>query len=100
MVLKPHRYGTRHLVAGDEYEVPLREAVALVVSKKAKFAVEAARPPDPPSQVPPPVRSLPEPAVGGDLEGLRARARAIGVEVDGRWGTARLRDEITKATAG
>ena len=35
---KPHKYGTRHMVAGDEYEVPMRHAFALVAGKKAKFA--------------------------------------------------------------
>ena len=35
---KPHKYGTRHMTAGEEYEVPPRHAIALVASKKARFA--------------------------------------------------------------
>ena len=38
MTIKPHKYGTRHLVAGDEYEVPPRHAVALVAARRARFA--------------------------------------------------------------
>ena len=38
MTIKPHKYGTRHLTAGEEYEVPPRHAIALVATKKARFA--------------------------------------------------------------
>lgn len=96
--VKPHRYGTRHLTAGEEYEAPLREAVALVVSRKAKFAAGSLRPPSHPPQ--PPVRAEPEPAVAAAverMEGLRAEAERLGIEVDGRWGTIRLQQEIAKA---
>src|SRR5262245_44757990 len=97
VAVRSHKYGTRHLVAGDEYEVPAKHAVALVAGRKARFAPERPRPPAAPPQRPP--VSLPEPAAS-DMEKLRARARTLGIEVDGRWGVARLRDEITKAMAG
>ena len=95
---KPHKYGTRHLVAGDEYEVPERHAFALVAGKRAKFApdrdkpagmkpVKAASQPEP----------KPEPAAADPLDDLRARAKDLGIEVDGRWGAARLRYEINQA---
>jgi hypothetical protein len=32
-----------------------------------------------------------------ELETLRAEAESLGVQVDGRWGEARLRDEIAAA---
>lgn len=38
MTIKPHKYGTRHLTAGEEYDVPPRHAIALVATKKARFA--------------------------------------------------------------
>jgi hypothetical protein len=90
---KPHKYGTRHLTAGDEYEVPARHALALLAGKKARFAAATSRPPkDPPQQVP--VRAIPEPAA---VESLRAEAKQLGIEIDGRWGTIRLQQEIAKA---
>lgn len=102
MAIKPHRYGTRHLTAGEEYEAPLREAVALVVSRKAQFAAETS--PRPPGKSPPPsppVRAaVPEPAVAAAverMESLRAEAERLGIEVDGRWGLIRLQQEIAKA---
>jgi hypothetical protein len=106
--IKPHKYGTRHLVAGEEYEVPPRHAIALVAGKKAKFAPDK-----------PPVRAAPlvtesnnsiagpatteaEAAIGGDedrpdIDSLRLEATQVGIDVDGRWGIARLQYEISKA---
>jgi len=99
--LKPHKYGTRHLTAGEEYEAPLREAVAMVVSRKARFASKSLRPlpspPPEPSEAPAPEPSAaPEPAAS-ELDQLRARATALGIEFDGRWGLARLRYQIGQA---
>jgi hypothetical protein len=97
--IKPHKYGTRHLTAGEEYEVPVKHALALVAGKKARFAA-----PRPPSELPPPpVRDVanPEPVVGSEvrveLDELRREAERLGVEVDRRWGVVRLRHEIAKA---
>jgi hypothetical protein len=101
MATKPHKYGTRHLTAGEEYEVPARHALALLASKKARYAAATSHP----AQEPPPqplVRAKPEPesepavAVGG-MESLRAEAERLGIEVDRRWGTIRLLQEIAKA---
>jgi hypothetical protein len=102
---KPHKYGTRHLTAGDEYEVPARHALALLAGKKARFAAETSRPPKDPPQTAP-VRAPPEPAAVPEpmvvaaverMESLRAEAERLGIEVDGRWGTIRLQQEIAKA---
>jgi hypothetical protein len=104
---KPHKYGTRHLTAGDEYEVPARHALALLAGKKARFAAVTSRPPKEPPQ-PVPVRAPPEPAAVPEpmvvaaverMESLRAEAERLGIEVDGRWGTVRLQHEIEVAKA-
>ena len=102
MAVKPHKYGTRHLTAGEEYEAPERHAMALLASKKARFAAATSTPPQESPPPTPPVRIQPEPAVVAvveRMEALRARAEQLGIEVDGRWGVARLQYEITKATA-
>lgn len=105
IAIKPHKYGTRHLTAGDEYEAPARHALALLASKKARFAAVTSRPPQAPPQ-PAPVRAPPEPAAVLEpttvaaverMESLRAEAERLGIEVDGRWGTIRLQQEIAKA---
>jgi hypothetical protein len=98
--VKAHKYGTRHLTAGENYEVPVRHAFALVAGKKARFA--APHPPAKPSS-PPPVRELanPEPVAGSaalsSIEELRMQAQRLGIEVDGRWGSVRLQYEIQRA---
>lgn len=104
-VLKPGKYGTRHLTAGQVFELPIREAVALVVTRKAKFAdkttpraaTEVAAP------QPEPEPKAPEPhAVGAmtsmpDIDSLRLQATQLGINVDGRWGAHRLQQEIEQA---
>ena len=100
MAVKPHKYGTRHLTAGEEYEVPARHALALLASRKARYAA-----PRPPSEPPPaPVRDPlpPEPVATAprtELDALRSEAEQLGIEFDGRWGTVRLAHEIAKAKA-
>jgi hypothetical protein len=102
MAVKPHKYGTRHLTAGEEYEVPARHALALLASKKVRYAAETSRPPkDPPQpapvRAPPEPAAVPEPTVVAAVERnarLRAEAERLGIEVDGRWGTLRLQHEI------
>jgi hypothetical protein len=107
IAIKPHKYGTRHLTAGDEYEAPARHALALLATKKVRFAAETSRPPKDPPQ-PAPVRAPPEPAAVPEpatvaaverMESLRAEAEQLGIEVDGRWGTIRLQHEIETAKA-
>jgi hypothetical protein len=104
MAVKPHKYGTRHLTAGEEYEAPARHALALLASKKARYAAEAS--PRPPGKLPPqslPPAPLPEPAVAARMETdpldeLRGQAHRLGIEVDRRWGAVRLQLEISKVS--
>lgn len=63
---------------GDEFEVNRAQARALIALGKAKDA------------------PAPEP-VDHERESLRARAEQLGVDVDGRWGTARLREAVAAA---
>jgi hypothetical protein len=101
IAIKPHKYGTRHLTAGDEYEAPERHAFALLAGKKARFAAGTSRPPKNPPQSAP-VRAPPEPAAVAAverMESLRAEAEQLGIEVDGRWGMMRLQHEIEVAKA-
>jgi hypothetical protein len=91
LAVKPHKYGTRHLTAGEEYEAPLRDAVALVVSRKARFQKRKEAAASPVRSNPPAIE-----AQSDSIEALRTQARALGIEVDGRWGTARLQYEIGK----
>ena len=99
--IKPHKYGTRHLTAGEEYEVPPRHAIALVAGKKARFADK----PQKKEPQPAPVAEVATPeshAVGAmtteddprTLDQLRLEATALGINVDGRWRAPRLRHEI------
>ncbi len=98
---KPHKYGTRHLTAGEEYEVDGRHALALLAGKKARYAVESRRPPNDPPPLPPSLAPSPEPAAvaapqSDPLEDLRMQASHLGIEVDRRWGSMRLQHEIAK----
>lgn len=103
MAIKPHKYGTRHLTAGEEYEASHGHAIALVAVKKARYA--AARPSEPQAA---PVRSAPglgvekpEPALAADaktIDELRLQATQLGIGIDGRWGVVRLQHEIAKAS--
>jgi hypothetical protein len=110
--IKSHKYGTRHLTAGEEYEAPVRHAFALVASKKARFAdkpLPRERPepiaPTAPVEVAEPAKATAaaelaeptEPTAPGDLNALRLEATQLGILVDGRWGVARLRYEIRQA---
>jgi hypothetical protein len=99
LAVKPHMYGTRHLTAGEEYEAPLRDAVAMVVSRKARFqtkkhspAVEP--PPAEPAMEPP--ENPPEKMQSNSIDALRLQATQLGIDVDGRWGVARLQYEISQ----
>jgi hypothetical protein len=101
--LRPHLYGTRRLEAGDEYEAPAEEAIALVATRKADFAktkkpATAVSAPTPPTPEPEPVlepEAEPEPET--TLDGLRHQATQLGINVDGRWGAIRLQHEIAMA---
>jgi len=108
--IKPHKYGTRHLTAGEEYEADPRHAVALVAGKKARFADKPARAPQAKAEVvaeepaaataqvhaelePPSI----EPEPTSNIDSLRMEATQLGIDVDGRWGVARLAYEIQRA---
>ena len=94
--IKPHKYGTRHLTAGEDYEVPPRHAIALVAGKKARFADKAApAKAKPVAAAPEPENVAAEPA--NDIERLRMEATHLGIDVDLRWGMARLNYEIGRA---
>jgi hypothetical protein len=103
--LRPHLYGTRRLEAGDEYELPVEEAIAHVAMRKADFvkgkkpavaapAIEPTAEPSPPRYEPKPE---PRPAPAEDIDSLRLKARQLGIYIDLRWGMARLQYEISKA---
>jgi len=97
---KPHKYGTRHLTAGEEYEVPPRHAIALVAGKKARFAdnkpVRAAKVDE--QLVHESEDSIAGPAeTEPTLDSLRLQATQLGIDIDGRWGVARLQHEIARA---
>jgi hypothetical protein len=93
ITVKPHKYGTRHLTAGEEYELPARHALVLVATKKARFAPERAAVKKPAPLEPTFVASVER------MESLRAEAEQLGIEVDGRWGVPRLQHEIEAAKA-
>jgi hypothetical protein len=102
MAIKPHKYGTRHLTAGDEYEAPPRHAVALVAGKKARFADKPARVPEAKAEAK--VEAVVEEHAEADdiaepmkIDSLRMEATQLGIDVDGRWGVIRLQHEIAQA---
>jgi len=104
VTLKPHKYGTRHLTAGDEYEVPMRHGYALVAGKKARFADKPVRAVAKPAPKPTVVEPQPEPDHGvgamtsdAAIDRLRLEATQLGIDIDGRWGVARLQHEIAQA---
>jgi hypothetical protein len=107
VVLRPHKYGTRHLTAGEEYDVPPRHAVALVAARRARFADKGkytkpitVKPAEPVAPTVPPPQPKPVAAATTEadrLEALRMEAWRLGVSVDGRWGIARLQHEIAQA---
>ena len=100
---KPHKYGTRHLTAGEEYEVPPRHAIALVASRKARFAddkpVRAVKPPPvaAPQPEPEPPQFIGAMTSDAAIDRLRLEATQLGIDIDGRWGVARLQHEIAQA---
>jgi len=104
---KPHKYGTRHMVAGDEYEVPARHAVALVAGKKARFAddnkpvraakVEQQLVSDSDDSIVGPAHGVGAMTSDMAIDRLRLEATQLGIDIDGRWGVARLQHEIAQA---
>jgi hypothetical protein len=101
ITIKPHKYGTRHLTAGEEYEVPPRHAIALVAGKKAKFA--DTKKPARAARVDETLVHDSDDSIAGAvpteaaIDRLRMEATQLGIDVDGRWGVARLQHEIAQA---
>jgi len=94
--LRPHLYGTRRLEAGDEYEAPAEEAIALVANRRADFAKGKKK--EPPAPTVMHHEPEPEPVETPDsLDKLRLEATQLGIDVDGRWGARRLQYEIEQA---
>ena len=81
VTIKPHTYNTRQLVAGDEYDLPVEQAVLLVMDGKAQFSALT-----PQSQR---IKIV-------TLDELRDQATKLGIDVDRRWGKIRLQYEITR----
>lgn len=84
VALKPFRYATRALRAGDPFDASRMDARTLEAIGKARIYVEPPKP-------------APKPKAEDDLDALREEAEKAGVDVDGRWGEARLKAEIAKA---
>jgi hypothetical protein len=101
VTIKPHKYGTRHLTAGEEYEAPPRHAIALVAGRKARFADKSNRALKNPALKPAVAAPQAVPDVSdadaNRIDSLRMEANQIGLAVDGRWGVARLQHEIAQA---
>lgn len=82
----------------DTFDAPKGDAKLLVAVKKARYAVRDTGDLPPP---PPDVASAIGPIKAAqraeeEREKLRAEAEALGVDTDGRWGVARLEEEIAK----
>lgn len=94
-------YKTRMLKAGEEFSLSRQDAAVLVAQKKAEYAKRAqVELPPPPLDV---AKALAEPAPAeathdhDERDRLRALAEAMGIEIDGRWGVARLQEAIEAA---
>ncbi len=74
---KSNKYGTRHIEAGQEFEIADGFARTLLLVGLATPAV---------------VEPLPK--TTGDIDRLRAEASGLGIKVDQRWGVKRLQAEI------
>ena len=78
--MKSHTYMTRALVARDP-----------------RFADILGKLGYPTTAIEPEPATAPTPGPEGGIETVRQQARALGIEVDKRWGAARLKAEIAKA---
>lgn len=92
-------YKARRLHAGDEFEAKPLDAKILVAIGKARPLSRNVGALDPP---PRPVAAVigPPPEHDAERDALRTDAEKLGIDVDGRWGPARLRQEIERASAG
>jgi len=83
---KSYSYDTRRLKAGDEFDATDMHARILIGARKARYAPDQAKP-EPPQPV----------IERNEIDSLRAQAERLGIAVDGRWGVARLQQEISQA---
>ena len=99
-------YGTRALVAGDEFEMPRQLADVLVLLGRARLADEKPVPPAPKVAEPPSADPAKEARYGQQDAGtadddhvaqLRNEAIALGIEVDGSWSLEQLNRAIKRA---
>lgn len=105
-----HVYGTRAMVAGDEFEMSREWADILIRLGKARRAdenpasVAQATQTEKAEAKAETVAAAAKPSVVDsaneqrELERLRHEAQRLGIAVDGRWGTVRLNYEIAQAT--
>ncbi len=70
---KAFKYGTRHLLVGEQFEAAEPYCQTLLLTKLAK-----------------------EPGNQKELDELRARAITLGIPLDMRWGPKRIRDRISE----
>jgi hypothetical protein len=99
-----HVYGTRAMVAGDEFEMSREWADILIRIGKARLADEkpakgAAVPATQTEKSEAKAEVKAETATANEqreIERLRHEAQRIGIAVDGRWGTVRLNYEIAQ----
>ena len=110
IAVKSFTYMTRHLTAGASFEAKPRDARVLKAIGKARDDYDApvkeavAQPAAPvaptpaaPAPAPTPIVSAQEEPAHDPLDALRAEAAALGLHVDRRWGEARLMQEIDDA---
>lgn len=91
-----HVYGTRAMVAGDEFEMSREWADILIRIGKARLADEKPAPIAPAMQTEKSEAKAETAVADPALDSLRREAKALGIEVDGRWGTVRLNYEIAQ----
>ena len=89
-----YSYNTRRLRAGDEFEANDYWARVLVGARRASYAAQQEETPKPIARV---AELEPEDDGAKILDKLRAQAERLGIAVDGRWGVARLQQEIAQA---
>lgn len=87
---KAFRYGTRALQAGDVFEAPRGQARTLVAIGRATEYAERT-----PAKVSPPPADLEV----QHLDGLREKARSVGIKPDARWSAATLERKIAEASS-
>jgi hypothetical protein len=98
LMTKPQTYGTRELKAGDECDVPELDAIKMVLKRQARFAPRVRTAPQPEAVVEEKIAAQADVAAEpNSIDSLRAEAAQLGIDVDGRWGVARLQHEITQA---